>query len=308
MEDKNKYLSICIPTYNRYFYLIQNLNIMIKYFEKYNIEIIISDNNPIRNDVFLKYINELKEEYPYIKYHRNEVNIGADINMIQVLSMSESEYSLWLGDDDILDDNFFDRFFSIELEKDYDFILLNDSSIDENLIIKGKDFRRSKDIVYHNLIDLFKNHVSDMPFGSLIVKNKYLQEVNLKKYFGTYHAYSGYVWEYLNLIDDSREINVLVSNHLKVYSINCSKTWSNRSFQIYYFNIPQWFLSLPSKIEKISKLTLEEYLTEIYSNSFLINNIKYIDELKNVPYKLSEVHRKNLNLVQSIRNKYYLHS
>lgn len=54
-----KLLSIYIPTFNRYNYLKQSIERIFSNLEKYDIELIITDNNELENEDFIKYIKEI---------------------------------------------------------------------------------------------------------------------------------------------------------------------------------------------------------------------------------------------------------
>lgn len=102
-------LSICIPTYNRCQYLKKNLD----YFVAHNsgdIEIIICDN--ASSDETAHVVTDVIESncLDNFTYIRNEFNIGPDANFKKALSMSKGIYTLLLGDDDFLNDNFLDEF------------------------------------------------------------------------------------------------------------------------------------------------------------------------------------------------------
>ena len=93
-------LSICIPTYNRCYYLDRLLKtIFDQYTPNLDIEVFVSDNCSIdeTQQIVIKYIN-LK--FP-IRYKRNDVNIGPDLNIAQCYTNALGKYVLVFGDDDI---------------------------------------------------------------------------------------------------------------------------------------------------------------------------------------------------------------
>jgi abequosyltransferase len=78
-------LSICIPTFNRRKYLQECFESIITQdgFNEQDIEIVISDNASEDDTSSLVY--EYMNRYSNIVYHRNEENIGADRNVLQIL-------------------------------------------------------------------------------------------------------------------------------------------------------------------------------------------------------------------------------
>lgn len=99
-------LSILIPTYNRSFFLIKNLDLLVSLINqsafKEQIEVIVSNNcSPDDTDsVVKKYI----EENPSFKLHyfKQANNIGLEKNALFVLEQSKAEYVMYLGDDDFI--------------------------------------------------------------------------------------------------------------------------------------------------------------------------------------------------------------
>ena len=93
-------LSICIPTFNRVSLLERTLLHLLEDLESnLNIEIIISDNSSTDNtqEICFKYCSK----YSFIKYIRNNSNLGLDCNAMLAIKNSSSEYCWLLSDDDI---------------------------------------------------------------------------------------------------------------------------------------------------------------------------------------------------------------
>lgn len=100
-------LSILIPTYNRAEFLKRNLvqlasNIIyLKLTEK--IEIIVSDNKSSDNTSVV--LSEFNEEYSKelkIRVYTQDDNVGLQKNALFVLEKTESEFCMYLGDDDFV--------------------------------------------------------------------------------------------------------------------------------------------------------------------------------------------------------------
>lgn len=93
-----KLLSICIPTYNGGENLKYNINKLIGISLKYNFDICVSDN--ASTDDTQEYMSKLVSKYDFIKYHRNNKNMGIAYNFNYVLKMANTKYVWFLGDDD----------------------------------------------------------------------------------------------------------------------------------------------------------------------------------------------------------------
>lgn len=105
--DNLKTLSISIPTWNR-FELLQELLIqLINQIELYklndDIEIVVSDN--CSSDATESTVLKLCSKYNYIKYFKNNTNLGAKTNVINSLFLANGKFALLLGDDDRIREN-----------------------------------------------------------------------------------------------------------------------------------------------------------------------------------------------------------
>lgn len=101
-----KLLSICIPTYNRYPFISRLINHLLEFdrtlFNK--VDIVVSDNcSSDETETFFQ--NLLAEEVGFLKYYRNETNIGATRNLEKLLDLASSEYIWWFGDDDWMEED-----------------------------------------------------------------------------------------------------------------------------------------------------------------------------------------------------------
>ena len=96
IEDE-KLISICIPTYNREDYLKTTLKSIVTQ-EGFSdrCEIVISDNCSTDNTAEM--VAEFISQYRNIRYYRNETNIGADRNFINVMNLARGKYIKLHGD------------------------------------------------------------------------------------------------------------------------------------------------------------------------------------------------------------------
>ena len=168
-------LSICIPTYNRVYYLDNCLN-SIK-FAKNNsdlkIEVCVSDNCSDEN------IEELIEKYKKdlnLNFNRNEKNLGMAKNILKAVSMAKGEFCWILGNDDILLNDAFKKFKFLSNENnDVDFFYINSFQFNAddlknyshpinpkhlNLknLIKFSDYKISKKMDFFELFDPKKSY------------------------------------------------------------------------------------------------------------------------------------------------------
>ena len=125
MVDKKPVLSFAIPTWNRYKEIQECLDSMIKQIieANRNVEIFISDN--ASTDETPKVLEEYAKKYKFIKYSRNEKNLGWDLNFISAIEKSTGEYTWLFGDDDILADGALKEILSIIEQYRPDYISTN---------------------------------------------------------------------------------------------------------------------------------------------------------------------------------------
>lgn len=121
-----KLLSIAIPTYNRGDFLREELENILPQLIQYknDVEIVISDN--CSTDNTHQVVTYISEKYCFpIDYKRLEENIYFEDNFEAVVQRTNGKYIQMMGDDDILDDHFYDRIIPLIKEKDYGLIHCN---------------------------------------------------------------------------------------------------------------------------------------------------------------------------------------
>ena len=94
-----KLLSICVPTYNGEKTIGRMLEVLLPQADE-EIEIIISDNYSTDSTAVI--VEKFKTLYPFVKYVRNDSNVGADRNFLQCMKMATGKFCMLLSDDDIL--------------------------------------------------------------------------------------------------------------------------------------------------------------------------------------------------------------
>ena len=95
-------LSICVPTYNRSGCLKECLDSIMVSVSGYEsqIEIIVSDNDSIDDTIDI--IRSFQIKYSWIRYYRNDSNIGGEENFYRLFTLTTGDYVWLIGDDDKL--------------------------------------------------------------------------------------------------------------------------------------------------------------------------------------------------------------
>ena len=215
----NKLLSICIPTFNRKEYLIQSLKAVIPQAKLFDIPIYISDNCSIDGTQYI--IQQLQQtEYNLIFYTKQQQNIGIDRNMFAVLEMSQTKYCWWLGDYDvILPDAIATILNILEHDNTIDLMILNTQFITPDGAIHPdiQLFTISQDLYYKDYLVCFRDYVELMPFGNLIIDRLGILQQNYARFIGTFHAYSGAIWDYLLQSHKLNHVNnIMKPLHIKI--------------------------------------------------------------------------------------------
>jgi len=98
---KSKFISICIPSYNRP-HTLKTLLHSIDLNCSPHVEIVIcEDCSPKREQIRTVVANFKKQNFFDIKYIENEYNHGYDANLRNLINNSDGEYIIFMGDDDV---------------------------------------------------------------------------------------------------------------------------------------------------------------------------------------------------------------
>ncbi len=92
-------LTIAIPTYNGSKTIRQMMSLLLEQYDN-RVEILVSDN--CSTDTIPQIIEGYKQDYPFIRYVRNEKNIGADANYLQCMRLAKGKFIHLLSDDDVM--------------------------------------------------------------------------------------------------------------------------------------------------------------------------------------------------------------
>jgi len=138
-------ISICIPTYNRSNYLKMCLNSVVSS-EYENLEVIVSDN--ASQDNTTEVVNSFSDKR--LKYIRNEKNIGAELNILNLIANSTGDFIFFLTDDDLLNDSAISQTIQIIQEHPDVGIIMSKMNI-----LDDKTNEKQKDYTFHNDTILF---------------------------------------------------------------------------------------------------------------------------------------------------------
>lgn len=238
--NQNILLSICIPTYNRCFFLIDTIKDIIEQAREIGaenrIEFCVSDNASTDNTK--SELIKLKESNPDIQFaiNFNDKNIGPDLNYIKVLSLPKGKFTILKGDDDYFRKGGVDHVLRIiQNNPGIDFFISDVEMVDTNRHLVGRvNYLREKK---EKLIVDFTNEAEARSYFTLctcvhalgsfisgvIINTDAVRGVEIDKSFiGTAYAFEYYFWKYL------------LEGHLMLYSndsyieavVGTSNVWS----------------------------------------------------------------------------------
>lgn len=238
----NESLSICIPTYNRVETLKITLPDLIEKVQEFKIKIFISDNNS--TDETKDYVQYISKIYPYITYHKNNLNYGADKNMELALELSDTPYSLLLSDHYILYDN-------TSIKKILDIINLNEKFDCIILHYKNRMMFRNQNYLYTEK-DLFLEELGWYigMAATTIYSKEMIHKLDNNKFIGTNFNQSLMLLDYISK-KDYLKIQYIAEDTIwnMKGGIKGSSSWHDSVLEIF---TKKWFEGIMSLSENYS--------------------------------------------------------
>jgi len=189
MISKQPVLTIAIPTYNRKDFLKECLDHVIPQVDD-DIEVIVCDN--ASEDGTYEFMEEVCNKYNFIRYIKNEKNIGPDGNFLKCLREGEGKFIHILSDDDILLDRSINKIKECILNcEEISFIYLNSTGFEGDFELskcKKSVLDLNEDMYFENK-NLFIEYIGIYAtFISAMIFNKDLFRCidNPEQYLDTY--------------------------------------------------------------------------------------------------------------------------
>lgn len=237
VPDKEKLISIVIPTYGRAEYLREALDSALNQDCDVDYEIVVVDNDSTRNTDTEKIMAEYHDER--LLYYKNEKNIGMFGNWNRCVELAPSEWIAMLHDDDLLKNNYIESIVKIIKNKEYniDALMIDLENVDgksenhlrtiEKYIIKNEIYNvflgggallgmciKKKDFIKQGGYNDEFYPISDTVFRYILIKN-----------LCTYY-YNDILYEYRILRNESMnpatQVNV-IKQHMELYNFLCDK-------------------------------------------------------------------------------------
>lgn len=214
----NMQISFCIPTYNRSEFLSTLIKSIVEQcHNRTDIEICISDN--ASSDNTSKMIKDWAEKtHIPIIYKRNEINLGADKNILLAPTLASGKYCWLFGSDDKLFPGAIDYLDSF-LEKDSDIYLVERTEFDFNfstITRPGRKWMNTSNFIYdtNNKIELSNYLSNSISIGavfsflsSIIVKRARWEKIDFDiRYIGTAYPH---VYVLLSILNQGAIVNYI---------------------------------------------------------------------------------------------------
>jgi len=214
-------ISIIIPFYNNYDYLIRALNSVFKQsYKKY--EVIIINDNPSNNKIF-----NITKKFKKIKIINNKKNYGAGISRNKGIKLSRGEYIAFLDSDDTWHKDKLST--QIKFMKKNNYFVTHTSynlvDINKNLISK----RKARNLNYIDLINscdiglstvILKKNILKMknPFPPLKTKEDYVLWLKLSKSGITFYGVDKLLADWTNTPSSlSKSVIQKLKDSMRVY-------------------------------------------------------------------------------------------
>jgi len=229
----NPLLSICINTKNRSSFLKETLDSIIYQIDS-GVEVVVFDGASTDDTRALmqKYISH----YPFIKYFRSETHLGIDDGFDAAVEHATGTYCWLLPDDDLISKGGLELVLN-KVKLEFDLIIVNMDLFTNNLSmnLNQRFFKLNEDKIYRaDEFDLFlSKHGNGLSYiGCVIIKRELWFENDRKPFFGSYFVHVGVI------LSSTLIRNILFLHAPLIQYRSGNASWSDKSFEIWYFKWP----------------------------------------------------------------------
>jgi len=204
----SKLLSICIPTYNRADFLVENLKVLMPQVKQFNdeVELLISDNAS-NEENYGKLKEFLNGQDCIHTLYRHENNIGGIPNFNFISDKASGDYLFLLGDDDILSSSLLEIILPFLRTHAYSVVhwnrLIGDAKCSNNKIQRSNYDGLTKEIM---MKDFLKDASFDATFMSSVIISKEAWAMGKNYVREEYHGYMWYGRMCAGAILDARPV------------------------------------------------------------------------------------------------------
>ena len=205
LKRRKMNISVMIPTFNRKEKLSKTLDILSNQTYK-DFQVVISDNHSdysIEEEILKKYDNSFRDKVTVL---HNSNNIGASLNMANLLTFCKTEWAWLLGDDDIIFEN------SVEN-------IIRTIRDNEDVSAIWFSIRKSDcdEIIIRSLEDYVDQFWTDLNVGDvLFISNKVFRVCDANRYLDTMYTHMDsavpYLFPLFELLKNNHGICIVYGN------------------------------------------------------------------------------------------------
>ena len=259
----NTKLTICIATYNRGDYIAKTLDSILGQLPP-NVELVVVDGASPDNtpDVMAEYV----EQYPELRYIREQENSGIDRDYDKAVEYATGEYCWLMTDDDLMRPGAIDKVLSA-ISDCADVIVVDAEVRNANLkvILERSRLKLDADRVYkkgqHE--EFFIDAADHLSFiGCVIIRRDLWLKRDRESYYGTVFIHVGVIFQNPP-IEDFR----VISEPLIVIRYG-NAMWSSRAFVIWMFKWPKLIWGFSDYSDKAKKIVCDNSPLKIIKSVF----------------------------------------
>jgi abequosyltransferase len=227
-------LSICIATYNRGRFIGETLDSIIDQLRP-GVEVVIVDGASPDNTADV--ISPYSDRIPSVRYFREAVNSGFDLDLEKAVSYASGEYCWMLSDDDFVKPYAIDRILNALDHDSIDLLIVEHDVIDATLTrplhtdrfsFKGERIYRPEDSD-----ELMADAASTASFiGSTIIRRSLWKDRQRERYFNSMFVHVGVIFQEPAI----EQIKLLAEPLVTMRAGN--NMWRSRGFEIWAFKWP----------------------------------------------------------------------
>jgi hypothetical protein len=219
-------------------------------------------NDNCSEDGTAEYLEAMAATYSSLSFGVNRETVPIDENLFLPMWRGDERYVYPLGDDDFLPDGALASIVAA-LSSEPDVLILSAVLADFRLNPKRHlipDELRGE--TFDDPQRAFRLLWDKMPFGSFVMRREIVDADAFRKYNGTYHAYTGVVWEWLarKYAGGGRASVRCMEGPSVILRGGRVKSWQEYKACVYLYGIPAWFRLLPRVYAEETVPIMKEYL------------------------------------------------
>lgn len=233
-------LSICIATYKRAKYIAETLRSILEQAEE-GVEVVVVDG--ASPDDTADIVGAFAQDFPQLRYFREEVNSGVDTDYDKAVSYAAGDYCWLMTDDDVLVQGAVQTVLN-ELRDDPQLLVLNAEVLDSTLtqLLESPRFAADRNIEFDQTQrdEFFKRMAQYLTFiGAVVIRRSVWLARDRASYYRSLFVHVGVIFQAPPL-----ELARFVAAPLVRIRYG-NAMWTSRGFDVWTFAWPRLVWSFP---------------------------------------------------------------